>query len=946
MKKLHFQLATVLVAASTGFAEAVWLETERFEEHGGWVNDTQFIDQMGSPYLLAIGLGTPVNDAVTRVTLPRAGQWRLWARTRDWVPEHHPGRFAILLNGRAASRDFGASGKAGWCWEDGGTHELSGRVEIRLRDLTGYYGRCDVVVLTDDLAWTPPNDTARIATLRERYGGVSREIKTGGDYDVVVVGGGLAGCTAAVAASRLGARTALIQNRPVLGGNASTEILVPPVGVWPGKNLHPLDPRETGLVEEYRTLGNQRVSEGMLYSERLLRWVRLEPNLDLHLNTHATGVEMEPSGTNRIAAVLAQHVVTGQRLRFRGKVFIDCTGDATIGAAAGALYRCGKESRAMHNEPWAPEHPSKETMGCGLKYYHQDTGKPQPFIAPPWAMKFPSCDDFAPGRHPRFIQDIEIGDQWKLELGGTRDTLAEAEEIRDQLLTLIYGLWDHTKNHCPRDQARAATHALTWVGHVLGKRESRRLIGDVVLTQNDIARQTLFPDRVAYGGWILDDHHSEGFFYKGSFGQHYDRMAEACKGLPFSIPFRSLYSTNIVNLLMAGRNISATHLAMSDTRVMLTCAVIGHAAGVGAAFCVRYNTTPRRVANEYIADLQQQLLKDGAYIINLPNRDPHDLARKATVTASSEDGGNVAANVIDGFHRFEDGKTHAWVPRATHAGPHWLELNWATPATFNVVHVIFQTAALAPKRFQVEAWRDGAWKPLAEIIDNRHRRHVLGLDRITTTKLRIIVSEPRGICEVRVYDEPERVVAIARRAHENMRLPDRGPWLPWDQGKPPEQWSTTKKPPTTRGLPTEAARKKFGGIILDTTGALITGDWTASTHSAPFIGDNYLTDGNSGKGAKTIVFRPNLSEAGRYEVRLAYTALGNRATNVPVVIRTSRGDKKVLVNQRRAPEIEGLFHSLGCFDLDAGDATAIILSNADTDGFVIVDAIQILPSQP
>lgn len=792
VKKAIYQYFTVLIpllaASQTAFAEIIWLETERFEDHGGWVNDSQFIDQMGSPYLLAIGIGVPVKDAATTVALPRAGQWRLWARTRDWAPEHHPGRFRILLNGKPAAHDFGVNGKPGWHWEDGGPHKLSGSVEIRLHDLTGYYGRCDVIVLTDDEDWVPPDEKAAIAELRERHGGVSREIKTAGDYDVVVVGGGLAGCTAAIAASRLGTRTALIQNRPVLGGNASTEILVPPVGIWIWTSKpDPLNPRETGLLEEYRTLGNQRVSEGMLYSERLLRWVRSEPNLDLYLNTHATSVEWEPAATDRIAAVIAQQTATGQRLRFRGKVFLDCTGDAVIGAAAGAGYRHGKESKAMHNEPWAPEEPSTDTMGCGLKYYHQDTGKAQPFVAPLWAMKFPTCEEFTPGRHPRFIHnDIEpIGDQWKNELGGLQDTVTEAEEIRDKLLALIHGLWDHSKNHCARDKTRAATHALTWVSHVIAKRENRRLLGDVVLTQNDIAGQTLFPDRVAYGGWILDDHHSEGFFHKGSFGQNYDRMAEACPGLPFSIPFRSLYSTNIVNLLMAGRNISATHLAMSNTRVMLTGALMGHAAGVGAAFCVNHGATPRRVADEYIEELQQQLLKDGAYIINLPNRDPCDLARKARAAASSESGDNVAGNIINGRARAEDGQTNAWVPRASDAGPHWVELAWETPVAFNVVHVVFQTASLAPRRFQVEAWRDGAWKPLAEVDDNRHRRHALGLDRVTTTKLRVVVGEPRGICEVRVYDEPNRIVADARRAHANLRQPDRGPWLPWDQGKPP-----------------------------------------------------------------------------------------------------------------------------------------------------------------
>ena len=250
-------------------------------------------------------------------------------------------------------------------------------------------------------------------------------------------------------------------------------------------------------------------------------------------------------------------------------------------------------------------------------------GRPQAFQAPPWAYRFPTCASFAPGRHPALSADIEaVGHQWILELGGLRDTYADAEEIRDDLLRLIFGLWDHTKNCCERDRDQAANYRLVWVSHVTGKRENRRLIGDHVLTQNDIAAQTLFDDRVAYGGWTMDDHHSAGFFHPGSFGRHYDDPERACQGLPFSIPFRCLYSRNVENLLMAGRNISATHLALSDTRVMLTCAVIGQAAGTGAALCVEHETTPRGVGAKHIAELQQQLLKDGAYLIDLPNRDP------------------------------------------------------------------------------------------------------------------------------------------------------------------------------------------------------------------------------------------------------------------------------------------------------------------------------------
>ena len=915
-------------------AGVVWLEAERFETPGGWVRDAQFVDQMGSPYLLAVGLGEPVKDATTTFTAPRPGKYRLWARTKDWAPKHHPGRFRILIDGKAADRVFGQGGKTPWRWEDGGVVDLKGETTLALHDLTGYYGRCDAIVMSGDLEWTPPDEPKALAAARIEHGGVSAAVKEMPAHDVVVVGGGLAGCTAAAAAARNGASVALIQNRPVLGGNASPEILVPPVGVWPWMKRHPLAVGETGIIEEYRTPGRQRVGEGKLYAKRLERFVRLEPNLDLHLNTHGTGVEMARGSTGRIAAVLAMDVRTGQRMRFAGKLFIDCTGDAVIGADAGATYRTGKEPKAMHNEPWAPEKASKHTMGNGLKYYHGPTGKPQPFKAPPWVYTFPTCKSFSPGRHPNFITSDEIQGQWKLELGGTRDTIADAEEIRDDLLRLIYGLWDHMKNRCPPNSRRAADHKLLWVGHVTGKRENRRLLGDHVLTQNDIGKQVLFPDRVALGGWSVDDHYSAGFFHKGPTGMHHDRKEHHYKGVLFSIPFRCLYSKNIENLMMAGRDVSASHLGMSNIRVMLTCAVMGHAAGTGAGMCISLSTTPRELCRGHIADLQQQLLKEGAHIVRLAGSDRRDLARRAKVSASSEgDAGGQpapAANVIDGVARFEDGKAHAWVPKADADGPHWVQLAWDMPAEFNVVHVSFQTVALSPKRFTVEAHVDGAWKQVAEVADNRHRRHVLGLDRISASKLRIVLAEARGVCEIRVYDEPKRLVDIALRAHRNMRLADQGPWLPW----PTVQRGRKPAPATRRKL-------KLPGIVLDASAAQKVGHWTASTWGQPYVGDGYLHDGNTGKGDKSIRFALGTAKPGPYEVRLAYVPHTNRASNTLVTVHHAGGTKHVRIDQRARPTIDGVLVSLGTFTLDA--KSALVISNTGTDGYVIVDAVQLVP---
>jgi hypothetical protein len=460
-------------------------------------------------------------------------------------------------------------------------------------------------------------------------------------------------------------------------------------------------------------------------------------------------------------------------------------------------------------------------------------------------------------------------------------------------------------------------------------------MGDCIFTENDMAEQTLFPDRVAYGAWGLDDHYSEGFFHLGKPSNH------PHMGRLHSIPYRSLYSTNVVNLLMAGRNISATHIGMGTTRVQLTCAVMGQAAGTAAGLCIERDTTPREVHRNYLDKLQQQLLKDGAYIIDLPNHDPADLARAARVTASSE--AMPATNIANGIARFVGKQPNAWLADASTTPPHWIELAWREPQRFNVVHVTFFTKRHAPKRFAVEAWVDGGWKKLAEVGGKPLRRHVLGLERVTASKLRVTLPEAAGICEVRVYDEPQRVVEIARRAAHNQQLPDVGARLPWETSDVPEE-EIPLSAKSSRGTALEEAAKKFGGILLDDSLAETTGSWGHSTHSTPFIGDGYLTDGNSEKGQKSVCFRPNVPKAGTYEVLLAYTALNNRATNTPVTIRTSRGEKTVLVNQRVTPKIGGLFHSLGTFEMDAGNATSIVISNAGADGYVVVDAVQLLPA--
>ena len=771
----------------------ILLEAEHFKECGGWMVDSQFIDIMGSPYLMANGMGNPVNDAVTKINIPKSGKYRLWVRTKDWLPEYHPGTFQIIMNGKESNKTFGKKGMSGWLWEDGGVFDIIYECEIRLHDLTGYYSRCDVILLTDDLDFIPPTDTESIQILKAEYGGVSKEIKTMPKYDVIVIGGGLAGCTAAVAAARNCAKVALIQDRPMLGGNTSPEIMVPPVGVWNGRKESPFDPHETGLIEEYRTPGRQNVTEGKLYTKRLQRLVDLEEDLDLYLNTRAIAVEMKPNPVNEIEAIIALNVNNGQRMRFYSRIFIDCSGDSVISVASGAEYRQGKESKAMHNEPWGLDEPNTNTMGNGIKYYPVDSGKPQIFNPPNWIYKFPTCESFYKNRHPRNLAGGIMPDgkgidhQWILELGGTRDTFKDAEEIRDDLFRLIYGVWDHLKNHCERNQDVAPNYKLGWVGYIAGKRENQRIIGDYILTQNEIIQRTQFDDTVAYGGWVNDDHYSEGFFHKGSAGFHEDHKDYACPGVEYSIPYRCLYSKNINNLMMAGRNISATHLALSNIRVMLTCALLGHAVGVGAAMCIKEKILPRGIYQNHIKSLQQQLMKEGAFIIGLKADDPNDLAPKASIKASSEKvwtTGEImkANNVANGWSRTIGDLTNAWSPDENAQSPHWIELQWDNLIEFNVIHISFQKVTLSPKYFLIQIWQNNIWKTIAEVDNNQHRRHVIGLDILKTTKIRLLEDEPSGISEIRIYNEPEKVVKTTQKAYHNMRLPDVGPFLPWEDG--------------------------------------------------------------------------------------------------------------------------------------------------------------------
>ncbi|OXM82370.1 FAD-dependent oxidoreductase [Paenibacillus rigui] len=443
--------------------------------------------------------------------------------------------------------------------------------------------------------------------------------------ELTVIGGGLAGMNAAIAAARLGRTVALVHNRPVLGGNSSSEVRVWVCGATAhGTNRYA---RETGIMGELFVENQYRNPEGNPYfwDLTLLEAVRAESNIQLFLNTDVHEVEAVGEAEDRkIISVTGWMMGSERRIRFESAMFLDCTGDGLVGFLAGAKYRIGREARHEYHEDWAPEVADDITLGSTILFYTKDAGHPVKYVAPSFAK------DITKTTIPmkRVIRSGDSGcHYWWIEWGGELDTVHENERIRDELWSVIYGIWDYIKNS---GQFDADHMTLEWVGALPGKREFRRFVGDYVLNQNDIIAQRPFEDRIAFGGWSIDLHPPQGMYSTESGSKHLH-----ADGI-YHIPFRSLYSANVSNLLFAGRNISASHVAFGTTRVMATCAVIGEAAGTGAALAVQHGVTPRDVYRRHLAELQQTMLRQDASIIGLRSTDELDLARRATVTASGE----------------------------------------------------------------------------------------------------------------------------------------------------------------------------------------------------------------------------------------------------------------------------------------------------------------------
>ncbi len=525
-------------------------------------------------------------------------------------------------------------------------------------------------------------------------------------FDVIVVGGGMSGVCAAIASARHGAKTALVHARPMLGGNASSEIRIHISGA--DQSLKQPEYADAGLVYELM-LKNKAVNDNFNYTiwdGVLFEAAKNEENLTVFYNTVMYDCETE--GSN-ITSIMCVQETTEMRFKLSAPLFVDSTGNGTLGYYAGAEYRQGSESKAETGEEHAPAEPNNDRMGNTVLMKAVDMGHPVKFTPPSFAKKLTEHQlryrlhsakqklDASMAPDPEewlrlsgtSCKGVDYGYWWLELMGETDDIITDFENIRDDLLAYAYGLWDHIKNDGDHG---AENYTLEWVGILPGMRESRRLMGDYILSETDIYDHKIFDDQVMYGGWCIDLHAAKGLL-------DFDVLPSDCnhfKGI-YTIPYRSYYSKNIDNLFMAGRNISTTKLGLASTRIIACCANGGQAVGTAAALCTKYGVNPRGLM-PHISELQQLLIKDDGYLPGIVNTDEGDHARHATFTSSSHIAGSEPMKVLDGVTRRLDGDSHGWESDGMAEGGETLTMTLAKPATLSEMRFIFDSDFRYPIR--------------------------------------------------------------------------------------------------------------------------------------------------------------------------------------------------------------------------------------------------------
>jgi hypothetical protein len=601
MNKIFIVILALISGHCFAQGNFVFVEAESFQNKGGWVVDPQFVEQMGSPYLLAHGMGKPVADASTVIKIQSPGLYRVWVRTKNWAPGEWeaPGRFQLLIDGKKLKNQLGLN--TGWNWENAGDIELSkGEKTLSLHDLTGFEGRCDAIYLTLSAKEKLPDDGVELKKWRTAKSGEELVPKRVEQFDLVVVGGGIAGCAAAIAAAEQGLRVALIHDRPVLGGNASGEIRVHTLGIY-GKFERILKMIDTAHYPN----GS---AEALKEDEKRLQNVQKYANIHLFLNFRAYAAHAQ---NGKITSVDARETTSGEQIRFEAPLFVDSTGDGWIGYWAGAEYMYGREASSKYGETWeakgqlwSPDSADNFVMGSSVLWNSENAGKKVGFPEVPWAMEVAK-------------KYAEKNGEWFWEYShNDLSQIEDGETIRDHLFRAIYGSFYNYKYPAAQNksedqaeigkvdlreqQARADSLQLKWVSYLLGKRESRRLTGDYIYTFNDARDSREFEDAVVFEKRDVDVHYQVNLLdtVKPDF------LSEAMfyKTKPYQLPYRSLYSKNIENLFMAGRNFSCSHLGLGGPRVMLTTGQMGAAVGIAASLCKKYQCTPRDVYRSYLKE--------------------------------------------------------------------------------------------------------------------------------------------------------------------------------------------------------------------------------------------------------------------------------------------------------------------------------------------------------
>ncbi len=571
----------------------LFIEAESFAQKGGWVVDQQSMESIHSSYIMAHGIGTPVEDAVTEINA-EDGEYNVWALTRDWTAvwgvKDSAGKFELIIDGKSTGETLGTNG-AKWAWQFAGKVKLeSGRHELRLHDLTGFDGRCDALYFTTS-SDKPSDSIADIDKMRQRLNW--KEVRRcDKEYDLIVAGGGAAGICTALSALRSGAKVLLIQDRGVLGGCNSSEIRVCMGGMT---NLDPY-PNLGNVVKEIApVMGDPSIFKGEYYedSRKLFAFEASQGDYDIALNECVT--EIEKDG-NKITAVITTHTLTGMKKRYTAKLFSDCTGDAVISRLAGAELMYGREAESEFNESLAPKKHENLVMGHSIRWYTEKSDNAD-FPDIDWGMKFSD----------ETCLNVFNGD-WEQETGFRRDMVKEIEYIRDFGLRAIYSNWSYQKNHY-RDKEKFKDYKLVWTSALGGKRESYRVKGDYIITQNDLEEHIPHEDATACITWSIDMH-----FPECDNDAAFDEPFRSCAyhrgiGTPYPVPYRCLYSKDIDNLFLGGRIISASHVAFSAVRVMRTLGQLGEAVGLAAGICSEKGCMPRDIYEKYLNEFKEALKK-------------------------------------------------------------------------------------------------------------------------------------------------------------------------------------------------------------------------------------------------------------------------------------------------------------------------------------------------